>query len=130
MQGLRRDVGAPQASEQCVIHFMQEVSKKGKSTKSTKTKRSQVHIQAASLFSLDYSKASSSEQKVKCVSCGNPELAASCRSVQNEHLVQDTLQQSLSDVRRSKGARGWEQKEVPRNCRTRGTDRGDVINRV
>lgn len=69
---------------------------------------------------------------LKWVSCGNPERAASCQAVQDNQLTQDKAAAEPLGCQEEQGtgARDWEQKEVPRNCRTRGASGGDVINRV
>lgn len=76
MQGLRRDVGAPQAAKQCVIHCMQTHTalqerwegqvNKANVTKSTKNKITSAYPSCFS-FSSDYSKTSPSVKKFKIV---------------------------------------------------------------
>lgn len=131
MQGLRRGVGAPQAPEQCVIHgvqthqaFQGRWARHGeKVPHSARKTENHQHISST--------RPRRTARAVKRASCGHPERTAAWQAVQEQQLAPDRLQQLL---RCQEATEEWSSRleagEVPRNCRTRGASRGDVINRV
>lgn len=134
MQGLRRGVGAPQAPKQCVIHGVQTQRAFHGGGGQLKGLKFLIQQQKQKITST-YPTLPFSQENQSQLGNGGPVVVRSIRLLGRRCRMNSQPRSGCSTASQmSGGTEKWssrlEAPEVPRNCRTRGASRGDVINRV